>query len=352
MKRNALYTSFLCILVLTVSSCADSVYGRKYHSGYPGQYKVGKPYQIQGQWYTPKEEPSYDETGIASWYGSEFHGKKTANGDEFDRNAITAAHRTLPLPSVVRVTNLANGRTLAVMVNDRGPFSKGRIVDVSRHAAELLGFKEKGTTKVRVQYLPQESNQLLSKLDLRRPNGSKNSIQLATIEPDSLQLRPEIIPDPIPDLKTGKSANSENIALGSSPSTTVVTPLTEDLPPLQPSAPIVPTPISFSTPTNSAFSNASYTTTSSSPFTQPTTYTTTVGAGDIYVQLGAYSQNENAEKVRGKFQNKPVQIETGLTNAGQPLYIVRIGPLSTREQALSVLHEVMQAGFQDALIVH
>ena len=96
-----------------------------------GRYKVGTPYQIKNVWYYPKVEYDYDETGIASWYGPNFHQKLTANGEIFDQNAITAAHRTLPMPSIVRVTNLENGRSLIVRINDRGPFAHGRIIDLS-----------------------------------------------------------------------------------------------------------------------------------------------------------------------------------------------------------------------------
>src|SRR5947199_2745111 len=118
-----------------------------------GSYRVGKPYQIGDSWYYPHEQPSYDETGVASWYGPTFYGKPTANGEIYDGVGLTAAHRTLPLPVNVRVTNLENGKSLVVRVNDRGPFAQGRIIDVSKRAAELLGFYAKGTAKVRVTYL-------------------------------------------------------------------------------------------------------------------------------------------------------------------------------------------------------
>lgn len=117
-----------------------------------GAYKVGTPYQINGVWYYPKEDPFYDETGVASWYGSDFHGKATANGERYDMDALTAAHRTLPMPTVVRVTNLENGRSIRLRVNDRGPYARGRIIDVSRRAANLLGFQGQGTARVRVQF--------------------------------------------------------------------------------------------------------------------------------------------------------------------------------------------------------
>ena len=118
-----------------------------------GVYKIGEPYEQKGVWYEPHEQPGYDETGIASWYGPGFHGQRTANGEIFDAAGLTAAHRTLPMPVNVRVTNLDNGRSLVLRVNDRGPFSRGRIIDVSARAARLLGFYGKGTANVRVTYL-------------------------------------------------------------------------------------------------------------------------------------------------------------------------------------------------------
>ena len=118
-----------------------------------GDYKIGQPYKEFGKWYYPHHDPDYDETGIASWYGPGFHGRSTANGEIYDQNALTAAHPTLPMPVLVRVTNLENGRSQILRVNDRGPFVDGRIIDVSRHAAEILGFRRQGLARVRVQYL-------------------------------------------------------------------------------------------------------------------------------------------------------------------------------------------------------
>ena len=119
-----------------------------------GQYKVGKPYQVSGVWYYPSEQPDYRAEGIASWYGPGFHGLRTANGEIYDQNMLTAAHTTLPMPSFVRVTNLENGRSLVLRVNDRGPFVDGRILDVSRRSAQLLGFHGQGTARVRVEAVP------------------------------------------------------------------------------------------------------------------------------------------------------------------------------------------------------
>ncbi|MGI9422088.1 MAG: septal ring lytic transglycosylase RlpA family protein [Hyphomicrobiaceae bacterium] len=126
-------------------------HGRRVPRG-GGRYKLGLPYTINGKRYYPKLEPNYDRAGIASWYGDLFHGRLTANGEVYDMNRLTAAHPTLPLPSLVKVTNRSNGRQLIVRVNDRGPYAHNRIIDLSRRSAELLGFKRQGTAQVRVQY--------------------------------------------------------------------------------------------------------------------------------------------------------------------------------------------------------
>ena len=133
-------------------------------TGQGGVYKVGNPYKIMGKWYYPKEDYSYSEVGTASWYGKDFHAKRTANGEKYDMNALTAAHRTLPLPSIVKVTNLENGRSLVLRVNDRGPYAKNRIIDVSKRASQLLGFFTQGTTKVRVEVMEKESKALKAAL--------------------------------------------------------------------------------------------------------------------------------------------------------------------------------------------
>lgn len=129
-----------------------------------GMYKVGNPYKIFGTWYYPKEDYSYSEVGTASWYGSDFHAKKTANGEKYDMHTLTAAHRTLPLPSIVKVTNLENGRSLILRVNDRGPYAKNRIIDISKRGAQLLGFQTQGTAKVRVEVMEKESRELRAAL--------------------------------------------------------------------------------------------------------------------------------------------------------------------------------------------
>lgn len=118
-----------------------------------GRAQVGKPYTIGGRTYVPREDPNYDRSGIASWYGADFHGRQTANGEVYDRRSLSAAHPTMPLPSYARVTNLQNGRSVVVRVNDRGPYAGNREIDLSEKTAEVLGFKHRGLTDIRVQYV-------------------------------------------------------------------------------------------------------------------------------------------------------------------------------------------------------
>ncbi len=118
-----------------------------------GQAIVGKPYQVNGKWYYPRNDPTYQRVGEASWYGADFHGRLTANGEVYNMNLLTAAHPTMPLPSYARVTNLKNGSSLIVRVNDRGPFMKDRIIDLSKQAAEILGYASAGVTNVKVEYI-------------------------------------------------------------------------------------------------------------------------------------------------------------------------------------------------------
>jgi rare lipoprotein A len=117
-----------------------------------GRYKLGNAYTIDGQTFTPREQPDYDETGHGSFYSEDFHGRHTANGEIFDMLALTAAHPTLPLPSYAYVTNLENGRTILVRINDRGPYVKSRLIDLSKASARLLGYENKGLAQLRVRY--------------------------------------------------------------------------------------------------------------------------------------------------------------------------------------------------------
>lgn len=143
----------VCLIGLAFMLASCGTGGGSVSSAPATGYKVGSPYKINGKRYQPKHDPQYNKVGTASWYGRKFHGKKTANGEIFNMHAMTAAHPTLTLPAEVRVTNLSNNRSVVLRVNDRGPFKRDRIIDVSRAAAEKLGFLNQGTAKVRVEYL-------------------------------------------------------------------------------------------------------------------------------------------------------------------------------------------------------
>lgn len=134
---------------------------------YHGTFKVGNPYEIFGVSYVPQNYEDYEEIGTASWYGDDFHGKLTANGETYNMGSMTAAHPTLPLPSLVRVTNLRNNKSVVVRVNDRGPFAKNRVIDVSEKAATELGFKGQGTTEVKIELLRNDTDLMLEKLKIK-----------------------------------------------------------------------------------------------------------------------------------------------------------------------------------------
>jgi rare lipoprotein A len=154
-----------------------------------GTYRVGKPYTVAGRVYVPEEDTNYRAEGMASWYGGDFHGRLTANGEVFDMTSLTAAHPTLPLPSYARVTNIQNGKSLIVRINDRGPYHGNRLIDVSNKAAELLDFKGNGVAKVRVEYVGRaplegsDDRQLLATLRTGEPAPSPSTIRVASARP-------------------------------------------------------------------------------------------------------------------------------------------------------------------------
>jgi len=161
-SRQKLSPVAVLLACLALAACASPRYAIRgpEPSGAPQQATPGgrvpgtmRPYQVRGVWYTPRYDPNYDEKGVASWYGAQFHNRNTANGETFDMDVPSAAHKTLPLPCIVEVTDLDTGRRIRVRVNDRGPFVDGRIIDLSRAAAQQLGIDRKGVARVRVRYL-------------------------------------------------------------------------------------------------------------------------------------------------------------------------------------------------------
>ena len=154
-----------------------------------GTYRVGKPYTVGGRVYVPEEDVNYREDGLASWYGDDFHGRLTANGEVYDMTSLSAAHPTLPMPCYARVTNLSNGKSLIVRVNDRGPYHGNRLMDVSSRAAELLEFKGNGVARVRVEYVGRaplegsDDRQLMATLRTGVPAPSPSLVRVASARP-------------------------------------------------------------------------------------------------------------------------------------------------------------------------
>lgn len=278
-----------------------------------GRYKVGNPYQIKGVWYYPRVDFNYDETGVASWYGPNFHGKPTANGEVFDQNLVSAAHRTLPLPSVVRVTNLGNGRALVVRINDRGPFAHGRIIDLSKRGAQLLGFERQGIAKVRVRILPEESR---AAAELAR-NGGK--------------------PRPVVASNNANAPDAVPVASVSVASLTPVPGATE-APKPKDDAEAKPKP----GPSAVELTRRSKGEVLSDQPVEPTS---------LFVQAASFSKQDNATRLKSKLSDIGSADVYGAQVAGQQFYRVRIGPLRDVEHADQILERVIARGFPGARII-
>ena len=271
-------------------------------------YKIGQPYEIYGVWYYPERNMNYDETGIASWYGKADAGKPTANGEIYDPDLISAAHKTLPLPSVVRVTNLENGRSLAVRVNDRGPFVTGRIIDLSEEGARVLGFRRNGVARVRVQILPQAS----LRLEREAKNGRFPKLsELPPIKPPKTQAAPA--PSSALTLHTEENTSSAPTAQSEQPASSAL-----------------------------ALLNSSRSSDLQNGAPLPT---------QIWIQVGAFRGVNNATAVKNRVANiANTQIST--VNQGiDILHRVRLGPLASVEEADRVLRAVIQRGYQGSKIV-
>ena len=306
--RRLILAASLCGLTLLLAACGSVPRGGPAQAPH-GLYKVGNPYQINGVWYYPAEDLNYDETGIASWYGEDFHGKYTANGEIFDLNALTAAHRTLPMPSVVQVTNLENGRTLKLRVNDRGPYARSRIIDLSRRAAQLLGFEGAGTARVRVTILAPESIQ--AKLLAERASGQAVAESAPAV--------------PVPPVTTERLPVPHGVQVARTD-----LPLPAPHPPLaapEPPPPLVPPPL-------------------------PEQVTKVpVRPTNIYIQAGAFTRADNANRLKAKLANLGNVRVSGSYVNGANFYRVRIGPLGSVDEADRLLDRVVGSGVPDARIV-
>lgn len=281
-----------------------------------GIYKVGNPYKIDGEWYYPAENENYDNKGIASWYGPNFHGKPTANGEVFDQNLITAAHPTLPMPIYARVTNLENGRSLVVRINDRGPFVADREIDLSRRSAELLGYLNKGTARVRVQYL-------------RRAPLDGDVPDIQSVVADGGFTAPP--PQQTSDREVAVAAPTGPVQVASLTPTYPVAAAAGTLLPSD-MAPIADDPM----PTQAASQSAT-------PSVPPLPGT--------YVQAGAFANQANAEALKiqlsdlGRVDVNPINVN------GTELYRVRVGPVENPQAASELLQRLTGRGHTNARVV-
>ncbi len=304
-----------------------------------GTFKVGSPYKIKGKTYTPREDYEYEETGIASWYGPQFHGKQTANGEIFDMNELTAAHKTLQMPSLVRVTNLDNGRSLVVRVNDRGPYSRGRVIDLSKRAAELLGFKNAGTAKVKIQVMKQESLQIAQ----AAKQGIDTSGYEVAVNRDGRL--------PGQSVRVASAARDNTEALRSQPSQQVQQQQqqyqTASLQPVQQE-----TLTSQEMTSRGALTNVTPGHVRDGNFyPDPIVTELPVMQTNIYVQAGSFSVHDNAQSLSRKLASfGPSNVYPALVN-GKQFYRVRVGPIASVGQADSMLERLVASGNNAAIIV-
>lgn len=307
-------TGVVAALLLTLAACSSApppAPPRAENLPPPsGTYKVGTPYQIKDVWYYPQVDYSYDQTGVASWYGPGFHKERTANGEIYNENELTAAHQTLPMPSLVRVTNLENGRSIVVRINDRGPFKAARIIDLSRRSAQLLGMEQAGTAKVRVQILAEESRAIAAA-------AQQAGVQLASAADST----------PLPKASPRPTVQVEGQALppaGGAPERVIQ----------------APTTVPGSTDNYGRFLPA------------PDVHQTAVaGSKRLYIQAGAFTIYDRANKLKAKLSSiGPTTLSSTTVNKTQ-FFRVRVGPLENVERADNVLAEVIASGENGARIV-
>ncbi|HLF21059.1 MAG TPA: septal ring lytic transglycosylase RlpA family protein, partial [Aestuariivirga sp.] len=252
-----------------------------------GRYLVGAPYKVAGRRFTPREQPRYDATGPASWYGEDFNHRMTSNGEWFNMNDLTAAHPTLPLPSYVKVTNLDNGSEIVVRVNDRGPFVGPRIIDMSKRSAEVLGFKDKGKARVRVQYIGaaplNDRGSHLAAMNRGLQQGTPLKAMIAAADRSEATMVASAAPASPP-----VAAQPEFVLTAAAPAPQMVVP-----------------------------------------------QATASVDGSYYIQVGSFSDAGNAEMARASFANVwPVQVVTA-SASGSEVYRVRIGPIAGETDAIT-----------------
>jgi peptidoglycan lytic transglycosylase len=321
-----------------------------------GRYQVGQPYEIAGIQYTPHEDTSYDRTGEASWYGELFHGRYTANGEIYDMDRLSAAHPTLPLPVNAQVTNLQNGRSLIVRINDRGPFKNDRIIDLSRRSAEILGFRKNGTAPVRVKYLrraPLDGDDSYERKYLVSRGYQRYAEKPQAVPPELDPIKLASLPaapalPPLPDrpdrsvlvaaLPTPAPASASAPSPGPQPEPDVAS---EALPEAAPE-----TVASW----GQDLRGAPEQTGSIAPVQEPAPPGIAPPNGPA-IQAGSFRNRDNAERARGVLSAVgPVDVAE-VDVGGETFYRVLVGPFADAIEAVAALPRVTEQGYHGAKII-
>lgn len=321
-----------------LSACGSSSRGGGAGVAQRGSYKIGAPYKIDGVTYTPQEEFNRTETGVASWYGPGFHGKSTANGERYDQSERTAAHRTLQMPAIVRVTNLDNGMSTVVRINDRGPFARSRIIDLSRAAAQELDVVRNGTARVRIDQLPAES---MAVRDVAIAGGGPAEQNAAVAQVASGQRTapaPAVAAAPPPPQVVAPPPQPQPVFVPAQPA-----------PP--PAWPTTPQPPSVETPVASSGRGGGVTVASLASGAAPAASTSALAGGSFYVQTGAFSTMENAERQRGAVRSYGASEVSQASAGGRDVWRVRVGPYTTADAASIVADRLKRSGYGDARVV-
>jgi len=307
-------TSTLCLATLAV--CLLSLFGCSTTGGGFGSsfsqprhdYKVGNPYTVRGVTYTPRVDYNYDEIGMASWYSAGFHGRPTASGEKYNHNDLTAAHPTLPMPTIVRVTRLDNGRSVVVRINDRGPFVPGRIIDLSKRAAEALDMTRVGVARVRVQVLEAETKQLLARMGV-----------------------------PVEPQRMGRTVEATTPAATQSAQRTAQAGLA--------------TVAATASPAVGAARTATSMPVESAPAASSTQSVATPQAGGWVVQLGSFSTRQSAQNVLDQpFITTASRIQEADVG-GRKFFRAQLGPFADRAEADRIREEMLNAGITGATVM-
>lgn len=330
----------VCVAAAASLAACASV-GPEALNGPAAPQKIGGPYQVGGIWYVPREQPDYDAMGTASWYGDAFHGKSTADGEIFDMNAVTGAHTTLPLPCVVEVTNLDNGRRLRVRVNDRGPFVGGRIIDLSHEAARQLGYDRQGLARVRVRYigpaplLGPEAGVRVARAKPPAPAAPQTQEARASLSwpeaPAAQAAQPASATVRWREVSGAASASAAPLVLTATSAPIAV----ETLPaPVRPAA----APIPAADPDAPA------------PARSIEAWRQAPAAG-FRIQAGAFSEEARARRVADQLAALGAAIVEPVQRGGATLYRVMLPAPADELQAYNLRERVAEQGFADARVV-